>query len=613
MVGLKSLKTFPFKSMLVILCVFMMMAVVLFAERSGIQYTEKNRKVAYLDREEVVTEQTAVKSLPKTCLVIRNSADEASEQAWTQFQQIFKDMKVGTDVVDLQSDSVIPGYDEYETVVVLLRDISPLKEKLLELCDWVSEGGNALFAMTLQKTAYTSIIEQKLGIISSGYENMVVDSIYFEPDFMLGGGQAYEITDPYDSAWAVQLSEQAKVHAQVEDENGQPVIWENQYGKGKFVVDNFGLYEKAVRGFYAASYSLLTDVGIYPVINGSTFYLDDFPSPVPNGDGTYVKRDYEMSISEFYMNVWWPDMLELASDHGIHYTGVMIENYEDATDGTIEKQKDTKRFEYFGNMLLHQGGELGYHGYNHQPLSLPNTDYGDVLPYDTWKNQSAMKKAVKELVRFGDEIFPSTSMSVYVPPSNVLSAEGRRMLAKDFPQIRTIASNYFTSEFAYMQEFEVAEDGIVEQPRIISGAIIDNYMKIAALSELNMHFVNSHFIHPDDLLDEDRGAALGWEKLKGNLSDYMDWLDDSAPSLRQLTGSELSGAIQRYGAVTFTKTVTDQAIRLELDNFYDEVYFMVRINEGTPGDVSGGKLTHLTGNLYLLKAKEPTVTIEKTE
>lgn len=613
MVRLKSLKTFPFKSMLVILCVFMMMAVVLFAERSGIQYTEKNRKVAYLDREEVVTEQTAVKSLPKTCLVLRNSADEASEQAWTQFQQIFKDMKVGTDVVDLQSASVIPDYDEYETVVVLLSDISPLKEKLLELCDWVSEGGNVLFAMTLQKTAYTSIIEQKLGIISSGYENTVVDSIYFEPDFMLGGGQAYEITDPYDSAWAVQLSEQAKVHAQVEDENGQPVIWENQYGKGKFVVDNFGLYEKSVRGFYAASYSLLTDVGLYPVINGSTFYLDDFPSPVPNGDGTYVKRDYEMSISEFYMNVWWPDMLELASDHGIHYTGVMIENYEDATDGTIEKQKDTKRFEYFGNMLLHQGGELGYHGYNHQPLSLPNTDYGDVFPYDTWKNQSAMKKAVKELVRFGDEIFPSTSMSVYVPPSNVLSAEGRRMLAKEFPQIRTIASNYFTGEFAYVQEFEVAEDGIVEQPRIISGAIIDSYMKMAALSELNMHFVNSHFIHPDDLLDEDRGAALGWEKLKGNLSDYMDWLDDSAPSLRQLTGSELSGAIQRYGAVTFTKTVTDQEIRLELDNFYDEVYFMVRINEGTPGDVSGGKLTHLTGNLYLLKAKEPTVTIEKTE
>lgn len=142
---------------------------------------------------------------------------------------------------------------------------------------------------------------------------------------------------------------------------------------------------KAVRGFYAASYSLLTDVGVYPVINGSAFYLDDFPAPVPEGDATYVKRDYGMSISDFYMDVWWPDMLELASDHNIRYTGVIIENYEDATDGTIKKQKDTRRFQYFGNMLLHQGGELGYHGYNHQPLSLSNVDYGDVLPYDTWK------------------------------------------------------------------------------------------------------------------------------------------------------------------------------------------------------------------------------------
>lgn len=352
-------------------------------------------------------------------------------------------------------------------------------------------------------------------------------------------------------------------------------------------------------------------MGVYPVINGFVFYLDDFPSPVPSGDGTYVKRDYDMSIKDFYANVWWPDMLEIASDHNIHYTGVIIENYEDETNGKIKKQTDTSRFQYFGNMLLHQGGELGYHGYNHQPLSLSNTDYGDVLPYNTWKSEDAMKNAVNELLRFGNEMFPGVTMSVYVPPSNVLSEEGRKMLAKDFPEIKTIASNYFQGDFAYVQEFEVAEDGIVEQPRITSGAIVDDYMKMAALSELNMHFVNTHFLHPDDLLDEDRGAKLGWEKLKANLNNYMEWLDESAPSLRKMTGSELSGAIQRYGAVTFTKEVTEKEIRLTLENFYDKAYFMVRINEGTPGNVSGGALTHLTGNLYLLEADEATVTIER--
>ena len=38
-----------------------------------------------------------------------------------------------------------------------------------------------------------------------------------------------------------------------------------------------------------------------------------------------MKRDYGMSISDFYMDVWWPDMQELASDHNVRYTGVIIE------------------------------------------------------------------------------------------------------------------------------------------------------------------------------------------------------------------------------------------------------------------------------------------------
>ena len=150
----------------------------------------------------------------------------------------------------------------------------------------------------------------------------------------------------------------------------------------------------------------------------------------------------------------------------------------------------------------------------------------------------------------------------------------------------------------------------MEQPRIISGAVIDDYMELAAVSELNMHFVNTHFMHPDDLLDEDRGARLGWEKLKKRLDEYMDWLYTSAPCLRNLTASELSGAIQRYGALVIHKDVSDQELNLKLDNFYDEAYIMIRMNEGTPGNIEGGELTHITGNLYLLRAKEKSVKIE---
>lgn len=607
---LKEIRNFQFKGILVILGCFLMMAVILFAERAGIHYQEKKRQISYIDRDRIVTEKEVVSSLKKSCLVLMDSSQEESIQAWTQFRQIFMDMRVGTEVVDLQKQT-LPELEPYETVTVLLKSLEPLKENVLDICSWVKEGGSVLFALTLQKETYVSMIEQKLGIISSGYQNAEVSSIYFEKDFLIGGGRSYMITDPFDSAWEVQLDETARVYARIGDENGMPLIWERNYGKGKFVIDNFGLTEKAVRGFYAASYSLLTDAGVYPVINGSVFYLDDFPSPVPGGDGTYVRRDYNTSIAEFYSNVWWPDMMTLAAKHGVKYTGVIIENYEDDTDGEITEQTDVQRFQYFGNMILHQGGELGYHGYNHQPLSLSNVDYGTVLPYKTWTSLDAMEKAVDELIRFGKKMFPATELSVYVPPSNVLSEEGRKLLGEKFPEIRSIASNYFSGEFAYVQEFETAEDGIVEQPRIISGAVIDDYMQMAALSELNMHFVNSHFMHPDDLLDEDRGAALGWEKLKKRLDEYMTWLNESAEELRNLTGSELAGAVQRYGALTVDKEITEKEIRLHLGHLYDEAYLMVRINEGKPGDVTGGELVNITGNLYLLCAEESEVVIAR--
>lgn len=607
---LKEIRNFQFKGILVILGCFLMMAVILFAERAGIHYQEKKRQISYIDRDRIVTEKEVVSSLKKSCLVLMDSSQEESIQAWTQFRQIFMDMRVGTEVVDLQKQT-LPELEPYETVTVLLKSLEPLKENVLDICSWVKEGGSVLFALTLQKETYVSMIEQKLGIISSGYQNAEVSSIYFEKDFLIGGGRSYMITDPFDSAWEVQLDETARVYARIGDENGMPLIWERNYGKGKFVIDNFGLTEKAVRGFYAASYSLLTDAGVYPVINGSVFYLDDFPSPVPSGDGTYVRRDYNTSIAEFYSNVWWPDMMTLAAKHGVKYTGVIIENYEDDTDGEITEQTDVQRFQYFGNMILHQGGELGYHGYNHQPLSLSNVDYGTVLPYKTWTSLDAMEKAVDELICFGKKMFPATELSVYVPPSNVLSEEGRKLLGEKFPEIRSIASNYFSGEFAYVQEFETAEDGIVEQPRIISGAVIDDYMQMAALSELNMHFVNSHFMHPDDLLDEDRGAALGWEKLKKRLDEYMTWLNESAEELRNLTGSELAGAVQRYGALTVDKEITEKEIRLHLGHLYDEAYLMVRINEGKPGDVTGGELVNITGNLYLLRAEESEVVIAR--
>lgn len=609
---------FRWMGLLVVWAVFIAMAAVLLVERAGVQYGAGQHKLGMLAANDAVPASSAIFGQKPTCLVITDSDQDSVDDVKDQFDQILLDMKIAHRDVDIATDGAdaIPSLTSFDRVIVLMPSLDGLGTHLTDLMSWVSAGGSLMLGMTPDNSNCLQAIASKLGIESAGYDYATAESIVPSEDFMLGGGERYEFSDPFDSSLSVSLRETAHVWAKTGDA-GTPLIWSNDCGSGHTVVCNIGIYDKVMRGFYASAISLLGDTTAYPVINSAVFYLDDFPSPVPSGDGTYIKRDYGLSIADFYTKVWWPDLQKLAQKYGIRYTGVMIENYEDAVNQTEPaRQPDTTQFRYFGGMLLQMGGELGFHGYNHQPLALWDTDYGTLYDYKTWKNKETLVASLNELIAFQDEVLPNAHGSVYVPPSNILSTRARKLIGTDVPRIKTIASTYFEdgTDLPYVQEFGVASDGIVEQPRIVSGGMVDDsYMRLAAVSELNMHYVSTHFMHPDDLLDPDRGAKEGWEVYKGGLTNYLEWLTKSAPDLRRQTGSECSGAIQRFSSVTVSVDTSADAWTLSLGNFHDEAWLMFRANNGEPGAVTGGELTHLTGNLYLLKANDKTVTIERME
>lgn len=609
---------FRWMGLLVVWAVFIAMAAVLLVERAGVQYSAGQHKLGMLAANDAAPASSAIFGQKPTCLVITDSDQAGVEDVKEQFDQILLDMKIAHRDVDIATDGAdaIPSLTSFDRVIVLMPSLDGLGTHLTDIMSWVSAGGSLMLGMTPDNSNYLQAIASKLGIESAGYDYATAESIVPSDDFMLGGGERYEFSDPFDSSLSVSLRETAHVWAKTGDA-GTPLIWSNDCGSGHTVVCNIGIYDKVMRGFYASAISLLGDATAYPVINSAVFYLDDFPSPVPSGDGTYIKRDYGLSIADFYTKVWWPDLQKLAQKYGIRYTGVMIENYEDAVNQTEPaRQADTTQFRYFGGMLLQMGGDLGFHGYNHQPLALWDTDYGTLYDYKTWKNKETLVASLNELIAFQDEVLPNAHGSVYVPPSNILSARVRKLIGTDVPRIKTIASTYFEdgTDLPYVQEFGVASDGIVEQPRIVSGGMVDDsYMRLAAVSELNMHYVSTHFMHPDDLLDPDRGAKEGWEVYKGGLTDYLDWLSKSAPDLRRQTGSECSGAIQRFSSVTVSVDTSADAWTLSLGNFHDEAWLMFRANNGEPGAVTGGEITHLTGDLYLVKATDKTVTIARKE
>ena len=606
---------FRWKSLVRVWAVFMAIALVLLVETLGIHYGATRFSLTYMARNEAVPAQNAIMKEKPTNLMIVDSSQEGVDGAEAMLSHVMLDMKIRTTTVDLATTKPtdIPQLSRYRTVLIVMPRLDSLGDKLLSIMSWVEKGGSVMFAMTPEKTGYLDMIGPQIGIESSSYDYVMTKGIKPNRDFMLGGGHDYAFSSPFKSSLSLNLNDKAVVEA-VGSNGHTPLVWHTDIGSGSSVMCNIGIYDKVLRGFYAAAFSLLGTATAYPVINSAAFYLDDFPSPVPSGDGRYIKRDYGMSIADFYSKVWWPDLTNLAERYGIRFTGVRIENYGDGTKNTPVRQTDTSQFSYFGGLLLKQNGEVGYHGYNHQPLVLPNTDYGNEYAYKQWPSRKAIANSLKELIAFQKSVLPAATSSVYVPPSNILSKEGREVIGRDVPEIRAIASTYLPSGSAlpYVQEFGVADDGIVETPRIVSvSMVVDDYMRLAAVSELNMHFVSTHFMHPDDMLDPDRGAKEGWATYKKGLEDYLNWLEASAPSIRMQTGTECASAVQRFSGLTVTMKETPEAWELDLGDFKDQGWLLFRANHGAPGGIRGGSMTKLTGNLYLIEATDATVRIER--
>ena len=616
---------FRFFPVIIICLGFTLLAAALIGQQFYGTYTQDEQLVSLLPDDTFLIKRQEIEK-EAACLVLYNSTEANSVLAEEDIRSLFEQLHVEADFADLSVEAA-PSFEAYEKVVTALVEYDILGERAYELLDWVENGGGLFVYFPPQGDTFFRALSAQMGIQESGWQMYELPGFRCTSDLLLGGsGKDYMIEEPFESALTLSLSNDCIVHIVSADERELPILWEHGNGEGKIVFMNFGIMGKAYRGLYAAAYSLLSGAFSWPVINGSAFYLDDFPSPVPSGTSTYIERDYGLSVSDFYTNIWWPDLLEFAEQYGIRYSGMVIEDYSDDLDGPFETNMNSQRFQYFGSSLLRNGGEIGLHGYNHIPLCREgfDADFGDdyvqgtyerLFDYDYWQTREDMSASIEELISFTEGLYPGVTPQVYVPPSNILSEEARHMLAEDFPQIKAIASIYFEGDVEYMQEFEVAEDGIVETPRVISGLIIDSFMEISALSELNLHYVNSHFQHPDDVLDVDRGAEAGWEAMKNRLGEYLDWLYTSAPDIRNLTASEMAGAVQRYYYLDVEQEVTEDEIILELTNFQDEAFLFLRINERPPEDpetcITGGTLQDMGGGLYLVTATADHIVIER--
>jgi len=602
------------------LAIFFALGIFFAVERAGVMFnTTPEPSIKYIPEEYIIPRANRKPEL--RCLIIDNSDEEYNTEIVENVKFVLDRMSIGYTVVDIARTNDLPPLRNYKTMVVACQELQSIYFHMFDMFDWVKAGGGMLFAMSPDDQVLSTVFNRDMGIEWGVYQYVPQITATLDSDFLAGGIgsqlQWSSADDAYDYRSGVNfmLSESSSVHMTSDGPLGPtPMLWVNRSGSGRIVVNNNdAMAERWSRGLIAVTYSMAEPAVAWPAINASMFFIDDFPAPIAEGYSEYIRKDYGVQNDYFFTNIWFPDMLRIANKHKIKYSSVFIETYTDNVEPPFETLENTERMKYFGSLFLNEGHEIGLHGFNHQSLVLENFDYQDKLPYNKWPSEENMALALGNTVQLQKELFPGHVMKTYVPPSNVLSKEGRSALKRYFPEITAISGLLNDGEFGLHEDFGVGEDGLINIPRIGSEYYpldhdLDDTAFWTILCEMNWNFVNSHFIHPDDVMDPERGAERGWKRLTESFEDFLNWLGKFP--IRQLTSQEAAAAVQRFYNLNVRTRLSSGEMALDIEGLYDEAYLLVRINDGSPRATKGGTLAPVSGNLYLLKAESPNVVIQ---
>lgn len=497
--------------------------------------------------------------------------------------------------------SQIPNeLSNFQNIMIAFSDLDEVGNFSL-LTNYVSEGGKLFFAVRPYPGDVYLSIYQKLGIYETDNTYQDATGIELVSDLLLKG-ENLKIDQDFiaNSSLSVRLKNSSKVYAR--SIKGLPLLWSTSYGKGTMMVFNGTMLgSKLNRGLIAGSLSYLNDDFIYPIMNSKVVYIDDFPAPFPEGNNEAIYVNYKRDIPTFFRDIWWPDMVQVAAKQDLKYTGVLIETYDDKVKAPFDDRLVKENLKIYGRELIKMGGEVGVHGYNHQSLT---KDQNQVrrFGYHAWEDEKEMVESLNEVKQLFSELFPDYTIRTYVPPSNVLSEDGKKAIREAIPSIKNIASLYHEDirGIAYVQEYESSAD-FIELPRLSSDYHFKDENKWIIANSSTLLGVFSHFIHPDDVLDKERSNSDGWSELLKEYSEMMHSVKDKYPWMESQTASESASRLQKLENSDVFISQKSDIIKVYINHFAGELDFILR-SDKTLTKNNGCDIEKISDDRYLVRA-----------
>jgi hypothetical protein len=357
-------------------------------------------------------------------------------------------------------------------------------------------------------------------------------------------------------------------------------------------------------------------VAAVPIVNAGVYFIDDCPQPMWNTSKEPIQSEFGLTDTDFYRDVFWPDLMDMARDFALKFTFVLIFSYDDENRSGFSAEPfymDAGKGVplWMAREAVRLGHEVGLHGYNHQSLV---TDSGPTSV--GWPSRAAMTEGLLEARAEWEKLFgEGHAPFTYIAPNNHIHRAGKEAVHQAFPEIRVMSAQYLTENDIEGQEFDVDPDVgyFMDLPRVSSEFYTGSHNNVGMLDGVMLLGVWTHFVHPDDVYDPERNNGMGWAGLKEASRQMLHHMTTSYPWMRSLTARDAYHELVRQRTSPFLYELGDNEVEIHLGGGSTQPsQVLLRLDPGsTVRNVVNGRVLHAYRDLgyYYLETTGSPATV----
>lgn len=435
-----------------------------------------------------------------------------------------------------------------------------------------------------------------LGITGISEPEEEVVGIHVFSDFLLGGERFYQPSkvevedDPMDLEldfpyYRVFNGSKTYIIGMFEEtpektENQPPLLWRYATTETQvYVVAGDFLKKLSGIGYLNAIMAEIREYDIYPVVNAQVLSIVNYPG-LAEDHSEEIEEIYSRGQSSFYQDLIWPSMISVMQNSGFYPTFFLTPQINYGVEAPISEDA----LEYFLKQFKEQGVEAG-------------------ISLKTYKTSWLQEKISRDS-RFLNGVNNNYKYGAFYSGKNQLGKLADYQNTSLLADARTIISDG-TGEYDFIDYY----DTDITLQGITSDASDFHYSDDLELKgyETGLGYTNVLFdmtvlSWPEEEKDEWQNVA---KIFSSNISTYWK----SYSYFDRVTASEADRRIRNFLALSYRQEREDNDIRVEIEQFQDDAWFVLRLHGEDVVEVSGGSFVEMEKGIFLIHAQQETVSI----